>query len=276
MLGWSIFVAFILGIVEGITEFAPVSSTGHMIIVDDTFLQSSGLYGKDVANSFKVVVQLGSILAIIVVMWKRLLSLIGLYKLEGQENGGHFSLKHMIIGVIPAGILGVLFEDWIDENLFSTQTVIYALIVGGVLMIIAEKWRGRTTAVTLDQLTMKQAFGMGLFQCFSLWPGFSRSGATISGGIILGASHRTASEFSFLMALPIMMGASTISLIKNWEFFTLDVLPFFITGFITSFVVALLCIKFFLNLIGKVKLIPFAIYRFIIAAILIVIYWETF
>lgn len=273
MLDWGTsFIAFVLGIVEGLTEFAPVSSTGHMIIVDDTWLHSKDKMPAEVANAFKVMIQLGSILAVVVVFWKRLLSLIGLYKIE-ENDGAHFSLLHLIVGVLPAAVLGLLLEDWIDEHLFSTQTVIYALIVGGILMIIAEKAKVRTTAHTLDQLTLKQAFGIGLFQCLSLWPGFSRSGATISGGLMLGASHRTASEFSFIMALPIMLGANILTLIKKWEYFTLDLVPFFAVGFVTAFITALLCIKFFLEMIHKIKLTPFAIYRFLIAAILLWMYW---
>lgn len=274
MLGWTIIVAIILGIVEGLTEFAPVSSTGHMIIVDDMYLHSDQLMNEHVAIAFKIFVQLGSILAVVVVFWKRLLSLIGLYKLENDEgDNSHFSLIHLIIGILPAAILGLLFQDLIDEYLFGVQPVIWALIVGGIFMIIADKWKVKTTAHTLDQLTYKQAFGIGLIQCFSLWPGFSRSGATISGGLLLGASHRTASEFSFIMAIPIMFGASLLTAIDKWQYITVDVLPFMAAGFITAFISALICIKFFLNLINKVKLTPFAIYRFIVAAILIWLTW---
>src|SRR5690606_13738278 len=131
--------ALILGFVEGMTEFAPVSSTGHMIIVDDLWLKTTEFLGQGSANTFKIVVQLGSILAVVVVMWKRMLSLVGLYKIDGQEYSKRFNLMHVIVGIIPAGVFGVLFEDFIDEHLFTTETVIVGLVLGAFWMIIADK-----------------------------------------------------------------------------------------------------------------------------------------
>ncbi|SOC10949.1 undecaprenyl-diphosphatase [Ureibacillus xyleni] len=264
--------AIILGFVEGMTEFAPVSSTGHMIIVDDLWLKTQEFLGSGSANTFKIVVQLGSILAVVVVMWKRMLSLVGLYKIEGQTTSRKFNLGHVIVGIIPAGIFGVLFEDFIDENLFSTKTVIIGLILGAILMIFADKVAPkRPTVKSLDDLTYGKAFRVGLIQCLSLWPGFSRSGATISGGVLLGLDHKTASDFTFIMAVPIMAGASSISLLKNWDQINADHFSFYAIGFISAFVFALISIKFFLKLISRVKLVPFAIYRLILAAILIVV-----
>ncbi|WP_033827034.1 undecaprenyl-diphosphate phosphatase [Bacillus andreraoultii] len=264
----------ILGMVEGLTEFAPVSSTGHMIIVDDLWLQSKEFLGnQSVANTFKVVIQLGSILAVVVVMKDRILDLIGLGKKSykvGQNPPAHLKLTHILVGIIPAGILGVLFEDVIDEVLFGYQYVVYALIAGAILMIFADQFSSKRPSVeTVDQITYKQAFFIGLFQCLSLWPGFSRSGATISGGVIMGLSHRAASDFTFIMAIPIMAGASFISLLKNWEFITISALPFFIVGFISAFIFALLSIRFFLKLIDRIKLVPFAIYRIVLAVLLL-------
>lgn len=266
----------ILGMVEGLTEFAPVSSTGHMIIVDDLWLQSKEfLGGQYVANTFKVVIQLGSILAVVVVMKDRFLDLLGLKKRSfkiGQKSTGHLRLTHIIVGILPAGILGVLFEDIIDEVLFGYQYVVYALIAGAILMIFADKFRAkRPAAETVDQITYKQALLIGLFQCFSLWPGFSRSGATISGGVLMGLSHRAAADFTFIMAVPIMAGASLISLVKNWQYFSIDALPFFIAGFISAFIFALISIRFFLKLIDRIKLVPFAIYRIILAVLLLLL-----
>ncbi|HWK24616.1 undecaprenyl-diphosphate phosphatase [Ureibacillus composti] len=264
--------AIILGFVEGVTEFAPVSSTGHMIIVDDLWLKTTEFLGQYSANTFKIVVQLGSILAVVVVMWKRILSLVGLYKIKGQTASKKFNLGHVFVGIIPAGIFGVLFEDFIDENLFFISTVIIGLIVGAIWMIIADKFAPKRPAITsLDELSYGKAFKIGLIQCLSLWPGFSRSGATISGGVILGLDHKTASDFTFIMAVPIMAGASGISLLKNWEHINPDHFAFYAVGFISAFVFALISIKFFLKLISRVKLVPFAIYRLILAAILIVI-----
>lgn len=264
--------AIILGFVEGMTEFAPVSSTGHMIIVDDLWLKTNEFLGDGSANTFKIVIQLGSILAVVVVMWKRMLSLVGLYKIEGQTATRKFNLGHVIVGIIPAGILGVLFEDFIDENLFTTKTVIIGLIIGAIWMIVADKFRPKKPTIkSLDDLSYGKAFKVGLIQCLSLWPGFSRSGATISGGVMLGLDHRTASDFTFIMAVPIMAGASGISLLKNWDQLEPNHIGFYAIGFISAFVFALLAIKFFLKLISKVKLVPFAIYRLMLAAILIVV-----
>lgn len=267
--------AIILGMVEGLTEFAPVSSTGHMIIVDDMWLQTQEFLGKYPANTFKVVIQLGSILAVVVVFFERFLDLLGLkkksYKL-GETPKGHLNLGHVIVGLLPAGIFGVLFEDLIDEYLFSTETVLVGLVLGALWMIFADKFsKGRTKVNSVDQITYKQAFLIGLIQCLSLWPGFSRSGATISGGVFLGLSHRAAADFTFIMAVPIMAGASFLSLLKNWEYFSMDYLAFFIVGFISAFVFALISIRYFLKLIDRIKLVPFAVYRIVLAAIILII-----
>ncbi|MFJ7470399.1 undecaprenyl-diphosphate phosphatase [Peribacillus frigoritolerans] len=272
---WEIFVAVILGLVEGLTEFAPVSSTGHMIIVDDLWLNSKELFGSEVANAFKVVIQLGSILAVVVLFWGRFMDLLGLRKLKGTSavNGQKLNLLQILVGLLPAGVLGLLFEDYIDDHLFTMKTVIVGLFLGAFLMIAADKFRPKLTAETVDQITYKQAFGVGLIQCLSLWPGFSRSGSTISGGVLLGMSYRAASDFTFIMAVPIMAGASLLKIVKYWENFTPEVMPFFIAGFISAFIFALFCIRFFLILINKVKLTPFAIYRIVLAVVLLFIIW---
>ena len=274
---WEIIVAIILGIVEGLTEFAPVSSTGHMIIVDDLLLKSGELFNPQVANTFKVVIQLGSILAVVILFWDRFMNLLGLKKnIKGKKMDGHkLSLVQIFIGLLPAAILGFLFEDYIDSKLFGIRTVVYALIAGAVLMIVADyvQKKKKVTAETVDQITNKQAFFIGLFQCIALWPGFSRSGSTISGGVLMGLSHRAAADFTFIMAVPIMAGASFLSLLKNWEYITGDVLPFFIAGFISAFIFALISIRFFLKLINRVKLVPFAIYRILVAVIIILVFF---
>ncbi|KGR79362.1 undecaprenyl-diphosphate phosphatase [Ureibacillus manganicus] len=264
--------AVILGFVEGMTEFAPVSSTGHLIIVDDMWLKTMEFLGSGSANTFKIVIQLGSILAVVVVMWKRMLSLVGLYKIPGQTSSRKFNLGHVLIGIIPAGIFGVLFEDFIDENLFTTETVIIGLIIGAFWMIVADKFGPRRPKIkSLDDLSYGTAFKVGIIQCLSLWPGFSRSGATISGGVMLGLDHRTASDFTFIMAVPIMAGASGLSLFKNWDQINVEHFWFYVVGFVSAFIFALVAIKFFLKLISKVKLVPFAIYRLVLAAVLIVV-----
>lgn len=271
---WEIFVAIVLGLVEGLTEFAPVSSTGHMIIVDDMVFKSKQLFGSDVANTFKVVIQLGSILAVVIVFRERFYDMLGLKK-NKDHVGPKLKLTQVIVGLLPAGVLGVLFEDYIDENLFTTKTVLVGLVAGAVLMIIADLLpKDRKPKVeTVDQITYKQAIIIGLFQCISLWPGFSRSGSTMSGGVIMGLSHRAAADFTFIMAVPIMCGASFISLMSSWDSITVDALPFFIAGFISAFVFAMISIRFFLALINKVRLIPFAIYRIVLAAVMYFVFF---
>jgi undecaprenyl-diphosphatase len=278
--------AIILGIVEGLTEFAPVSSTGHMIIVDDMWLKSQEFLGKYAANTFKVVIQLGSILAVVITFRNRFIDLLGLKRFskkelqavpEGQppvESKGRLKLAQVIVGLLPAGLLGLLLEDYIDEYLFSTSTVLLGLVVGALFMIFADKFAPKQVKVeSVDQITYRQALTVGFIQCISLWPGFSRSGSTISGGVLLGMSHRAAADFTFIMAVPIMAGASLISLVKNWQYFTADALPFFIAGFISAFLFALLSIRFFLKLINRIKLLPFAIYRIVLAGVIYLVFF---
>lgn len=275
---WELIVALILGLVEGLTEFAPVSSTGHMIIVDDMLLRSAELLNsQEVANTFKVVIQLGSVLAAAIVFWPRLMNLIGLSKSlpEKGQGGGRLRLSHVVVGLIPAVILGFSFEDFIDKYLFSVETVLIGLVAGAILMAIAD-WRTKGEAAGeragLDDITYKQAFLIGLFQCIALWPGFSRSGSTISGGVLLGLKYRAAADFTFIMAIPIMFGASAVSLYKKMDLLTVDLIPFFAVGFVSAFLFAWLSIRFFLALISRIKLMPFAIYRVALAAVILVIY----
>lgn len=274
---YELFVGFLLGVVEGLTEFAPVSSTGHMILVDGLWLNSSQFLGQEVANTFKIVIQLGSILAVVVVFRDRFKALLNpKARLTLRQSGAthQFNLIHILIGLLPAGVLGLLFEDYIDTHLFSVKTVLIGLVIGAFFMIAADlSGVKRQTTATLDDITYKQALGVGLIQCFSLWPGFSRSGSTISGGVLLGMSHRAAADFTFIMAVPIMFGASALSLYSKWTYFTLDTLPVFIVGFISAFVFALISIKFFLKLINKVKLMPFAVYRIVLAIVIYVLYF---
>ncbi|ELQ6221698.1 undecaprenyl-diphosphate phosphatase [Cronobacter turicensis] len=260
----SLLVAAILGIVEGLTEFLPVSSTGHMIIVGHLL----GFEG-DTAKTFEVVIQLGSILAVVVMFWRRLFGLIGIHFGNPPHEGlgkGRLSLIHILLGMVPAVVLGLAFHDFI-KSLFNPINVTYALVAGGVLLIIAEVFKPKEPkAPGLDDMTYRQAFFIGCFQCLALWPGFSRSGATISGGMLVGVSRYAASEFSFLLAVPMMMGATALDLYKSMGFLTMADLPMFAVGFVTAFVVALVAIKTFLHIIKRISFIPFAIYRFIVAA----------
>lgn len=260
-----IIIGIMMGIVEGLTEFAPVSSTGHLILVGHLL----GFEGTDRATTFEVVIQLGSILAVVVLFWNRILNILGLQKSRDNENIGSLSIIHIGIGILPFGIGGVIFYNVIKDVLFKPQTVVITLIAGGILMIVAEKFKPMPVSNTLDQISYKQALAVGLFQCLALVPGFSRSGATLSGGLLVGMNHRTASEFTFIMAVPIMIAASSKDLIESWNNLSVGDMPLFVAGFVTAFVVAIIAIKFFLNLINKIKLIPFAIYRFVLA----IVFW---
>ncbi|UOY93280.1 undecaprenyl-diphosphate phosphatase [Ectobacillus sp. JY-23] len=252
-------IGLIMGIVEGLTEFLPVSSTGHMILVGHLI----GFEGER-AKTFEVVVQLGSIMAVVVVFWKRLWTLVGVGR---KKSGASLNLIHILLGMLPAAVLGFLFHDAIKEVLFGPGPVVISLIAGGILMIVAEKFSKTSTAQTLDEITYKQALYIGLFQCLALWPGFSRSGSTIAGGLLCRVSHTTAAEFTFILAVPMMLGASGLDLIKNWDILSAADLPLFVTGFVTAFVVAMLAIVSFLKLLARVKLTPFAYYRFALAAL---------
>ncbi|HAU4329980.1 undecaprenyl-diphosphate phosphatase [Citrobacter freundii] len=267
----SLLVAAILGVVEGLTEFLPVSSTGHMIIVGHLL----GFEG-DTAKTFEVVIQLGSILAVVVMFWRRLFGLIGIHFGKTPHEGtgkGRLTLGHILLGMIPAVVLGLVFHDMI-KSLFNPINVMYALVVGGLLLIAAECLKPKEPrAPGLDDMTYRQAFMIGCFQCLALWPGFSRSGATISGGMLMGVSRYAASEFSFLLAVPMMMGATALDLYKSWSFLTTADIPMFAVGFVTAFVVALVAIKTFLQLIKRISFIPFAIYRFIVAAAVYVVFF---
>ena len=267
----SLLVAAILGVVEGLTEFLPVSSTGHMIIVGHLL----GFEG-DTAETFEVVIQLGSILAGVVMFWRRLFGLIGIHFGKQPHEGtgkGRLTLGHIVLGMIPAVVLGLVFHDTI-KSLFNPVNVMYALVVGGLLLIAAECLKPKEPrAPGLDDMTYRQAFMIGCFQCLALWPGFSRSGATISGGMLMGVSRYAASEFSFLLAVPMMMGATALDLYKSWSFLTVEDIPMFAMGFVTAFIVALIAIKTFLQLIKRISFIPFAIYRFIVAAAVYVVFF---
>nr|WP_238483011.1 undecaprenyl-diphosphate phosphatase [Rahnella perminowiae] len=260
----SLLVAAILGVVEGLTEFLPVSSTGHLIIVGNLL----GFTG-DTSKSFEVVIQLGSILAVVVMFWRRLFSMLGLHfgKPPVHEGTGfrRLNLLHIILGMVPATVVGLLLHSQI-KTLFEPKYVMYSLVVGGILLIAAELLKPKKPrAEGVDDITYVQAFMIGVFQCLALWPGFSRSGATISGGMLMGISRFAASEFSFLLAVPMMMGATALDLYKSYSFLNMSDLPMFVTGFVSAFIVALIAIKTFLAVIKRISFIPFAIYRFFVA-----------
>ncbi len=252
---WS---AVVLSIVEGLTEFLPVSSTGHLIIAGD-LLEVTG----PKASIFEVFIQLGAILAVVVLYWDRFM---GLLKPRADRHfSGLYGIWLLVLTCIPACVLGLFCHGFIKARLFTPATVAAALLVGAILMIAVERLPLRTRRESLDELTPKLAFGIGCFQCLALWPGFSRSASTIAGGMILGASRRLAAEYSFVAAVPLMVAATGYDMLKGLNLFTAADIPFLAVGFVGSFVSALVAIKAFIALVGRISLVPFAVYRLILA-----------
>lgn len=252
-------IAFIMGIVEGLTEYLPVSSTGHLILAGSLL----GFTGQT-ASTFEVIIQLGSMLAILVLYWKRYLSLFNFSTIGKPVS--RLDIVHIILGVLPAAIVGLLFHDFI-KSLFTPKVVVASLIAGGILMIYAEKKHRQFISNTVDELSYKQALLIGLFQCLAVIPGFSRAGSTISGGLLARANHRASAEFSFLVALPIMVGATGLDFVKSMHFLHAGDFPIFAIGFVTAFIVAIIVARTLLKIIGKVGLSVFAYYRFAVAVL---------
>ncbi len=263
----------VLGIIEGLTEFLPVSSTGHLIITANVLNVESDSFNK----MFMVVVQLSAILAVLVLYWPRIWAALNSF-FRGEKAGRHFMLI-WVIGCIPAVVMALLFEDFIDEHLFSVPTVIVALVVGAVLLLLGEKRLAtKNTMTDVGRISVKQALMVGVAQCFSLWPGFSRSAATIMGGWTAGLTTAAAADYSFFLAIPIMFGASGYSLLKFFRDPTVVAGSFngtqilaFALGCIVSFVVALVVVKVFLGFLKRKPLAVFAWYRLGLAALLLVL-----
>ncbi|RKP58183.1 undecaprenyl-diphosphate phosphatase [Cohnella endophytica] len=260
-------IAIIQGIVEGLTEFLPVSSTGHLILTGK-LLDFSG----DKADTFEIVIQLGAILAVAVIYWRRILNLLGLIRmkpgsLEQSDSAHKLNLIHVILACLPAMALGLILHSFIKSYLFSPYTVLVGLVLGGAFMLYGQKKQAKVQAESVDQLSYKQAFLIGLYQCLALWPGFSRSGATIAGGLLSGVNYRATTNFSFLIAIPMMVAASGYELLKSYSTLTSSDIGFFAIGFIVAFVVALLAVITFLKLLERFKLAPFAYYRFALAIV---------
>jgi undecaprenyl-diphosphatase len=256
--------AIIIGIIEGLTEFLPVSSTGHMILAGHLI----GFTGAK-ADTFDIVIQLGAILSIVVLYWKRVLRLFGIRDTKiSNLNDRQLNLKHIIIGILPALLFGFLLHKQI-KSLFNPEIVVIGLIVGGIFMIIAEKFHKPVVSETLDDISYRQSFFIGVAQCLSLWPGFSRSGATIAAGMLAGTSRAAAADYTFLMAVPIMSAATGYDLLKNYKNFSSDDFVFLLVGFIVAFLVALVAVATFINLVQRLKLTYFAYYRFALAIVVI-------
>ncbi|HHX23518.1 MAG TPA: undecaprenyl-diphosphate phosphatase [Thermoanaerobacterales bacterium] len=256
--------ALIMGIVEGLTEFLPVSSTGHMIIVGD-FIDFKG---ENFHTMFEIVIQLGAILAVI--FYYRNKIVYSLRHLKPGDKGFELWFK-IFVAFLPSAVIGLLFNDIIEEYLFSSFTVAIALIVGGFLMIFAENIFSRWGLNDMDKTDVKQAFTIGIGQCFALIPGMSRSASTIMGGMAAGLSTKAAAEFSFFLAIPTMIAASTYSLIKGFSGMSTIQWQALGIGFVVSFIVALLAVDVFLSFLKKNSLKSFAYYRIVVGIIMIIL-----
>lgn len=261
--------AIFLGIVEGITEWLPISSTGHMILVDE-FIK------LDVSPSFKemffVVIQLGAILAVLVVFFEKL-NPFSKKKSSSEKKDALELWKKVIVAALPAAIIGFIFDDWMDKVFYNEDTVAITLIVYGVLFILIEKMKKKIKTKDIKEMDYKTAIKIGLFQILSLIPGTSRSGSTILGGMVVGASRSVATEFTFFLAIPIMVGASILKLVKFGFFYTNFELFILFVGVLVAYYVSIFVIRFLVNYIKKHDFTVFGWYR-IILGILVILFFS--
>lgn len=250
---WTTVSVLFLGLVEGLTEFLPISSTGHQIIVADLLD-----FGGERAMAFNIIIQLGAILAVVWEFRSKILEVVS--GLPTQRNAQRFTLN-LLIGFMPAVVLGVLFADKIHEYLFNPITVAMALVVGGIVMLWAENRQHEVHAETVDDITWKDALKVGFAQCLAMIPGTSRSGCTIIGGLLFGLSRKTATEFSFFLAMPTMVGAAVYSGYKYHKLFVPADFPVFAVGFVTAFIFAMIAVRGLLKFIASHSYAAFAWYR---------------
>lgn len=253
-------IAVIMGFVEGATEFLPVSSTGHLILTG--YLLG---YKGESASVFEVFIQLGAILAVFLLYLNKFRAML-LPRGRNLINPG-LTVYHVIAGSVPVMAVGYLLHKPIKAYLFSPATVVIGLVVGGVFMLAAEKLAAKRQVHDVDAMSLRQAFWVGLFQCLALWPGFSRSGATIGGGLFFGLDRRTAAEFSFIIAVPVMFVAGVYDLWKAWSMLSANDLGMIAIGFVVSFIFAYLSVVWLLRVLNRTSLSAFAYYRFVVAAI---------
>jgi undecaprenyl-diphosphatase len=247
----------LLGIVEGITEFLPVSSTGHLIL-------ATRLLGYDAGRweVFNVVIQLGAILAIVVLYWRTFWA-VGMGLIRREPKSWLF-LRNLVVAFIPAAVIGLALHHYIEALLGNAEVVAVALIVGGFAILAVERFAPRSDISGVADIPLKTVIGIGFLQCLAMVPGVSRSGATILGALALGVERRTAAEFSFFLAIPTMLGASALELLKNRDAIASGGgvgLGAIAIGAAVSFVVALLVVKWFVGIVTKHGFVPFALYR---------------
>jgi undecaprenyl-diphosphatase len=259
--------AVILGLVEGITEFIPVSSTGHLIVVSDWLGQVD-----ERAKTFDIFIQLGAILAIVWLYRARLLHAVTAAR---REPASRQFLVNLAISFVPAAGVGFLIHDWIKARLFNPEVVAWALVVGGIAILLIERWGPRTRYEEVTDVPPLTALGVGIAQVLSLIPGTSRSGATIMGAYALGLSRRAATEFSFFLAIPAMFGATAVKLWEARDVLSVTDAPVFAVGGVVSFLAALLVIRALLRFVSHHDFRGFAWYRIAFGLVILALYWNA-
>jgi undecaprenyl-diphosphatase len=263
-------IALILGIVEGVTEFLPVSSTGHLILATELLGFDAGKWA-----AFNVIIQLGAILAIVVLYWRTFWAVLG-GMIEGKAVSWRF-VRNIVIGFLPSAILGFLLINKIEGLLGNAQVVAIAFILGGIAILVIERLVKNTPVVGIAEMPLKTVIGVGIVQCLAMIPGVSRSGATIMGGLSLGVERRTAAEFSFFLAIPTMVGATTLELVKHHDTLMAGAsgvgFGAVAVGFLVSFVVALVVVRAFVGYIARHGFAPFAWYRIVAGVVALI--WLT-
>ncbi|MFL5730130.1 MAG: undecaprenyl-diphosphate phosphatase [Cytophagaceae bacterium] len=248
----SILEAIILAIVEGVTEFLPISSTGHMIIVSSMM----GIADKPIVKIFEISIQFGAILSVIILYYKRFLQSVDFY-------------KKLLIAFIPAAIFGKLLDDYIDQLLERVEVVGITLLAGGIVLLFIDKWFAKNETAPENEITNKKALMIGLCQCIAMIPGVSRSAATIIGGLTQKLNRKTAAEFSFFLAVPTMFAASAYKLLKNYKYIQQEDITVLVVGNIVAFIVAMLAIKFFISFLTKYGFRLFGYYRIALGIIIL-------
>jgi undecaprenyl-diphosphatase len=259
--------AAIMGIVEGLTEFLPISSTGHLILAGSLL----GGFGDNRGKVFEIAIQTGAIFAVILVYWQKIKSTV--VALPRQPKARRLALN-ILIGFLPAVVLGLLFGKVIKANLFIPTVVASTFIIGGFIILWAEKRPpGSVRVEHVDDLTAWDALKVGLVQCFAMIPGTSRSGSTIIGGMLLGLSRQAATDFSFFLAIPTLIGAGAYSVYKERALLSMADVPLFAVGLVFSFISAWLCVRWLLKFISTHNFIPFAWYRIAFGIVVLVTAW---
>lgn len=259
----ALLVVILLGIVEGVTEFIPVSSTGHLILAGELLGFNSAA-----AGTFEIVIQLGAILAVIVIYWRRFWDvLVGL----GRRDAHAIAFtRNVALAFLPSAVIGLIVYKAVKAMLETPVIVAVALIVGGIAILVIERLVRTPTTTSVEDMTWKTALGIGVVQCLSMIPGVSRSGATIMGALGMGVERKTAAEFSFFLAVPTMLAASGYDLYKNGGALGGDDWTAIAVGFVVSFIVALIVIRWFIGIVSRYGFAPFAWYRIVAGGIALV------